>query len=130
MSEEEKSFLKNEGALGKIEVSKDVIALISGLSTMEVEGVESITYQIKSGTYSPVPKDSFQKGIETKISENGVDISINLMTNYEKGIYSVAKEVQKNVKEVVEKMTGKPVSRIDINITGIKMPNKGEKDGN
>ena len=52
------------------------------------------------------------------------------MTNYEKGIYSVAKEVQKNVKEVVEKMTGKPVSRIDINITGIKMPNKGEKDGN
>ncbi len=86
-----------------------------------------ITYQVKSGTYSLVQKDNFSKGIDIKVSDDGVTVSINLMTDYEKGIYSVAKEVQKKVKEMIEKMTGKKVNRVDINVTGVKIKEKREE---
>ena len=125
---EKSELLTSEDNYGKIDVSKDVIAIIAGLATMEVDGVVGITYQVKSGTYTLVQKDAYSKGINIKLSEEGVSISINLMTDYEKGIYSVAKEVQKKVKEMIEKMTGKNVLRVDINVTGVEIKNKeGEK---
>lgn len=125
---EKSELLTSEDNYGKIDVSKDVIAIIAGLATMEVDGVVGITYQVKSGTYTLVQKDAYSKGINIKLSEEGVSVSINLMTDYEKGIYSVAKEVQKKVKEMIEKMTGKNVLRVDINVTGVEIKNKeGEK---
>ena len=126
MVEEKKDLLTSEDDYGRIDVSKDVIAIIAGLATVDVEGVVGITYQVKSGTYSLVQKDNFSKGIDIKVSDDGVTVSINLMTDYEKGIYSVAKEVQKKVKEMIEKMTGKKVNRVDINVTGVKIKEKGE----
>ncbi len=127
MVEEKKDLLTSEGDYGRIDVSKDVIAIIAGLATVDVEGVVGITYQVKSGTYSLVQKDNFSKGIDIKVSDDGVTVSINLMTDYEKGIYSVAKEVQKKVKEMIEKMTGKKVNRVDINVTGVKIKEKREE---
>lgn len=124
---EKSELLTSEDNYGKIDVSKDVIAIIAGLATMEVDGVVGITYQVKSGTYTLVQKDAYSKGINIKLSEEGVSISINLMTDYEKGIYSVAKEVQKKVKEMIEKMTGKNVLRVDINVTGVEIKNKEEE---
>ncbi len=125
---ENKDFLSSEDNYGRIDVSKDVIAIIAGLATEEVDGVVGITYQVKSGTYALVQKDNFSKGIDIKVSDEGVSVSINLMTDYEKGIYSVAKEVQKKVKEMIEKMTGKKVQRVDINVTGVKIKEKGEEN--
>ncbi len=127
MVEEKKDLLTSEGDYGRIDVSKDVIAIIAGLATVDVEGVVGITYQVKSGTYSLVQKDNFSKGIDIKVSDDGVTVSINLMTDYEKGIYSVAKEVQKRVKEMIEKMTGKKVNRVDINVKGVKIKEKREE---
>ncbi len=124
---ENKDFLSSEDNYGRIDVSKDVIAIIAGLATGEVDGVVGITYQVKSGTYALAQKDNFSKGIDIKVSDEGVSVSINLMTDYEKGIYSVAKEVQKKVKEMIEKMTGKKVQRVDINVTGVKIKEKEEE---
>jgi len=124
--DENRDILSSEDNYGRIDVSKDVIAIIAGLATGEVDGVVGITYQVKSGTYALVQKDNFAKGIDIKVSDDGVSVSINLMTDYEKGIYSVAKEVQKKVKEMIEKMTGKKVQRVDINVTGVKIKEKGE----
>ncbi len=126
MSQENKDLLTSEDTYGRIEVSKDVIAIIAGLATGEVDGVVGITYQVKSGSYSLASKDNFSKGIDIKVTDKGVSITINLMTDYEKGIYSVAKEVQKKVKEMIEKMTGKNVERVDINVTGVKIKEKTE----
>ncbi len=125
---ENKDFLSSEDNYGRVDVSKDVIAVIAGLATGEVDGVVGITYQVKSGTYALVQKDNFSKGIDIKVTDEGVSVSINLMTDYEKGIYSVAKEVQKKVKEMIEKMTGKKVQRVDINVTGVKIKEKGEEN--
>ncbi len=125
--DENRDILSSEDNYGRIDVSKDVIAIIAGIATGEVDGVVGITYQVKSGTYALVQKDNFSKGIDVKVSDEGVSVSINLMTDYEKGIYSVAKEVQKKVKEMIEKMTGKKVQRVDINVTGVKIKEKGEE---
>jgi uncharacterized alkaline shock family protein YloU len=47
-------------------------------------------------------------------------LTIPIVTDYEIGIFKVAQEVQKRAKQLIEIMTGLKVSKININVQGVK----------
>jgi uncharacterized alkaline shock family protein YloU len=90
----------------KIE-KKAVVELISKVVS-EVEGV----YSIK--------KTLFRKNIKIKNMREGKEILLGLVVKRGVSIPLVVEEVQRKLKEEVERTLGAPIKKIDITVKGIK----------
>ena len=94
---------ENEG----IQISNDVIAVISGVAVSEVQGVSSMAGGFAGGISEVLSgKKNLAKGIKVDKDENKVKIDVNIIVEYGTRIPDVAFEIQNRVKTSVENMTG------------------------
>jgi uncharacterized alkaline shock family protein YloU len=124
---ENKSAEKKMKESGKITVSKEVVATIAALETMKNKGVVGIASGYKGKSVNILPKNDFAKGVEVWISSGEATVTISIITHYEAGIYKVATEVQKKVKDSLQSMTGLKVLKVNINVLGVKFKEKEKK---
>ena len=54
-------------------------------------------------------------------------ITISIITAYEAGIFKVAEEVQRRVKDAVYSMTGLDVLKVNVNVRGVKFKEETKK---
>jgi len=54
-------------------------------------------------------------------------ITIPIITAYEVGIFKVAEEVQRRVKDAICSMTGLKVLKVDVNVQGVKFKEEKKK---
>ncbi len=120
MSQNEIMISKNEIG-GSISYSENVIATISGLAAGEIKGVVGTSGGIKSGIVELFGKKDLSKGIKATITEDEVQIDVNLVLVYGVTLQEVAAEVQANIKRAVEGMTGLIVSSVNINILSVQV---------
>lgn len=120
MSQNEIMISKNEAG-GSISYSETVIATISGLAAGEIKGVVGTSGGIKSGIVELFGKKDLSKGIKAVITEDEVEINVNLVLVYGVALQEVAAEVQANIKRAVEGMTGLIVSAVNINILSVQV---------
>ena len=120
MSQNEIMISKNEAG-GSISYSETVIATISGLAAGEIKGVVGTSGGIKSGIVELFGKKDLSKGIKAVITEDEVEINVNLVLVYGVALQDVAAEVQANIKRAVEGMTGLIVSAVNINILSVQV---------
>lgn len=100
---------------GQVQISDDVIAVISNTAALEVEGVIGTA----SGFADILGKKNLSKGVKVDVDDNEVKVSINLSVKFGYKVPDVANEVQKKIKSAIETMTGLTVTQIDVNVTGI-----------
>jgi len=124
---ENKSAEKKMKESGKITVSKEVVATIAALETMKNKGVVGIASGYKGKSVNILPKNDFAKGVEVWMSSGEATVTISIITHYEAGIYKVATEVQKKVKDSLQSMTGLKVLKVNINVLGVKFKEKEKK---
>ena len=124
---ENKSAEKKMKESGKITVSKEVVATIAALETMKNKGVVGIASGYKGKSVNILPKNDFDKGVEVWMSSGEATVTISIITHYEAGIYKVATEVQKKVKDSLQSMTGLKVLKVNINVLGVKFKEKEKK---
>jgi len=124
---ENKSAEKKMKESGKITVSKEVVATIAALETTKNKGVVGIASGYKGKSVNILPKNDFSKGVEVWMNSGEATISISIITHYEAGIYKVATEVQKKVKDSLQSMTGLKVLKVNINVLGVKFKEKEKK---
>jgi len=124
---ENKSAEKKMKESGKITVSKEVVATIAALETTKNKGVVGIASGYKGKSVNILPKNDFAKGVEVWMNSGEATISISIITHYEAGIYKVATEVQKKVKDSLQSMTGLKVLKVNINVLGVKFKEKEKK---
>lgn len=111
-------------------ISPEVIASIAGAAVSKIDGAETT-----QGTFfDSIPdilksKDKKSKGIKVIVENDTIAIFVNLLVDYGKRIPDIAFEVQKLVKENVEKMTGLEVKEVNVNIQGLKINTKAHKKG-
>lgn len=106
--------------LGTIRIHKKVIASISSLAAVEIEGVKRVGGDFKSGLLELIGK-KFLSAINVEISKNGeVGLEIPLVIKYGYNIPDIANKVQENVRNSLEKMTNLSIKNIDINVQGIE----------
>lgn len=117
---------KNIDTTGKINISDEVIAVVSGVASLEVKGVASMCTTLAEGITDLFGKKNYSKGVKAVIDGEDVKISVSITVDFGCNIPAVACEVQEKVKREVETMTGLNVTAVDVYVNGVAMP-KTEK---
>lgn len=122
MNEAEKSTL-----VGKIKIADNVAAAIANIAAQEVDGVVKVIGSSTSPITEMFGKRNLAKGIKINMDEEGTNIELALVILHGVNIVKIAEEVQRNVKEAVESMTGISVKNVDITISDIVFEEKKEE---
>ena len=106
---------------GEVIIADEVIAVITGLAAMEVEGVASMAGNATKELISKLGIKSLSKGVRVEVQEDVVviDAAVNLKYGY--NIKVVSQKVQEKVKMAVENMTGLIVSGVNVRVAGIEV---------
>ncbi len=106
--------------LGSIRIHKDVIASIASLASLEVEGVKKIGGDLKASVYELLGKKQ-QRGINVEIDRNDeVILSVPLIVKYGYNVTDIARNVQENIQQSLEKMTNLTIKEINVNVQKIE----------
>ena len=107
---------ENEG----IQISEDVVAVISGVAVSEVSGVAGMAGGFAGGITEVFSgKKNLAKGIKVDVTEKAAKIDVNIIVEYGSRIPDVAFEIQKRVKKAVESMTGLKVEEVNVHVQGV-----------
>ena len=109
-----------EQELGDITVSKEVVAVIAAFETIKIRGVVGITSGYRGKSPNVLSRKDLAKGVEVWMKPGEAAITIPIITAYEVGIFKVAEEVQRRVKDAICSMTGLKVLKVDVNVQGVK----------
>lgn len=107
-------------ALGDIEVAPEVIEVIAGIATNEVEGISGTRGSFASGVAEKFGKKVHGKGIKTEWTEDGLTVDVYCVVNYGVAVAHVAREVQRQIRESIENMTELHAVEVNVHITGIQ----------
>ena len=116
-----------EQELGEVTVSKEVVAVIAALETVKIRGVVGITSGHRGGSPNILTRKDMAKGVEVWMKPGEAAITIPIITAYEVGIFKVAEEVQRRVKDAICSMTGLKVLKVDVNVQGVKFKEEKKK---
>lgn len=120
---------KNNASSGSIKVSNEVIARIALLAAAEISGValdgEGRLLTAQTGFFKP---DLARPVVKVSMTKEAAVIDISIITEQGSKAVNVAAQVQESVKSAVQNMTGVPVSKVNVNIVGIKLVKEEHKD--
>lgn len=97
----------------RLNISDDVIITVTRLATLDVKGVAGLAGEIN--VFSKIKNNPPIK-VSMVGDVAGIDIRIKVKNGAK--VFQVAQEVQTAVKENVQTMTGIPVARVNVIISG------------
>lgn len=114
-----------EQSTGEIKINLNVITKIVELATGEVPGVLAVAgSNFLEGMFS-----KREAGVRVDEDEvGGYIIRIHVVLEFGVDLAKTAQDVQNAVREQVKRMTSKNVSRVDVIIDDVKMPNSDQDD--
>lgn len=108
---------KNQPA-GSLKISQDVVASIAKFATLEIDGVDAVSTG-NIGVKGLITKTNYVKAIKIELSEEVVNVEINVIVKHGVKIPDIANAIQQNVKNAIQSMTGLAVAKVDVIIAGI-----------
>lgn len=106
--------------IGNIKISVDVVSTIAGIATSEVEGVAGMYGTFAGGIAEMLgAKKNPSKGVKVDMTETTATIDLYIVVDYGVRIPELSWEIQENVKNNVETMTGLDVQKVNIHIEGV-----------
>jgi len=121
MADDRKVIKIDEGELGVIQIADEVIAIIAGLATTEVEGVSSMAGNITNELVAKLGMKNLAKGVKVELLEDSVIIVVAINVAFGISVPEVSRKVQEKVILAVETMTGLNVAEVNVKIAGIEM---------
>lgn len=112
---------------GSVRISNEVIAIISGVATTEIDGVVGMSGSLTGELTEMLGMKNLSKGVKVVLGDRDTSIDIFIIVEYGVNISEVGKDVQENVKKSVETMTGLNVIEVNVNVQGVDIP-KGKKE--
>lgn len=117
---------KSVDNVGKINISEEVIAVVSSVASLDVSGVSGMCTTLVEGISDFFTKKNYSRGVKVVIDGEDVKIAVFIVVDFGCHIPTVSCEVQEKVKREVETMTSLNVTAVDVHVNGIAMP-KAEK---
>ena len=121
MADNRKTFKIKSDQVGDVRVADEVVAIIAGLATTEVEGVSSMAGNITNEIVSKLGMKNISKGILVEVMENEVKVDVAINISYGYSIPEVSSKVQDKVKTAIENMTGLNVAVVNVRIASVDM---------
>lgn len=113
----------DNSGLGEVEISDDVLAVISAMAAMEVDGVIAMAGNITSELVSKLGMKKLSKGVRVDVADDNVMIDLSIVLRMNENILNVSKKIQDKVKSTVENMTGMKVANVNVNISSVALNN-------
>ncbi len=120
----ERNFsVKSQRPLGTIDVSSEAIAMVAGITALECFGVVGMSSRSVQDGISELlyGKENLTKGIEVRIEGDQVILDLFVVVEYGTRINEVAHNVIENVRYAVEDKLGLNVSRVNVNVMGVRI---------
>ena len=102
--------------MGTIQIAPEVIEVIAGLATVEIEGVAGMSGGISSGIAELLGRKNLSKGVKVEVGQREAAVDVNIIVEYGRRIPEIASEIQRNVKRSIEVMTGLNVVEVNVQI--------------
>ena len=78
----EKNAVKKENGLGTIRVADEVVSIIAGLATTEVEGIAGMSGGIAGGIAEILGRKNFSKGVKVEVGEKEAAVDLYIIVKY------------------------------------------------
>ncbi|MBO5505428.1 MAG: Asp23/Gls24 family envelope stress response protein [Clostridia bacterium] len=117
----------NENITGKVNISEEVVSIISSQEARTVKGVVGMMSSLTGGFAEFLGKKNLSKGVKVEFQENNIIIDLFIIIEYGAIIQDVASIVQDRVKAEVESMTGLNVVAVNVNVEGVVVPENKEE---
>ncbi len=115
--------LENDTELGSVQIHNNVIATIARLAAIKVPGVHEMSGGLVDDLAGIIrSKKTGDRGIRVDFEDAGVVIQLNVILEYGVRIPHVAWQLQTEVRQAVEQMTGKHVKAVQVVVQGVKLP--------
>ncbi|MVP00156.1 MULTISPECIES: Asp23/Gls24 family envelope stress response protein [Paenibacillus] len=106
--------------MGTIQIAPEVIEVIAGLATVEVEGVAGMSGGFVNGITELLGRKNFAKGIKVEVGQREAAIDVSIVMEFGHRIPEVAGKIQQNVKQAIESMTGLSVVEVNVHIHDVQ----------
>ncbi len=113
--------------LGDMNISRDVLGALAGISASEVEGVAALSGGFAGDIAEIFGSEDPARGVNLKKDDEGIKVDINLVVSYDVFIPEVARQVQERVTKSLTEMAGADVIAVNVHILGINIP-EGDED--
>ena len=125
---ENKEYYTQEMENGSIQISEDVVASVTGMAVLEVEGVCGLSSSIGTDIAEMLGMKTLSKGVRLSTTETGaLRVDCDVVSKFGQNIFELAKNVQENVKSSVESVTGLRVAEVNVTVCGIALPKDSKK---
>ena len=125
---ENKEYFTQEMENGSIQMSEDVVASVTGMAVLEVEGVCGLSSSIGTDIAEMLGMKTLSKGVRLSTTETGaLRVDCDVVSKFGQNIFELAKNVQENVKSSVESVTGLRVAEVNVTVCGIALPKDSKK---
>ena len=116
------------GEKGNIKIAVDVVATIAGIAANEIEGVAGMCGNLAGGIAEFLGnKKNPAKGVKVDMKEDSAVIDLFIIAEYGIRIPELAWEIQENVKNSVESMTGLTIEKVNIHVDGVSFEKEKKK---
>jgi uncharacterized alkaline shock family protein YloU len=102
--------------IGTIQIAPEVIEVIAGLATIEVEGVAGMSGGFAGGIVELLGRKNLSKGVKVEVGQREAAVDVSIIVEYGNRIPEIASEIQRNVKRSIEMMTGLHVVEVNVHI--------------
>lgn len=114
-----------ETSLGDIQINHTVVASIVKISSLEVEGVVAVAGGFVDDIRGIFSSKESRAGIRVEEEGGAYHITVRVVLAFGVELARTAYEIQRAVSEQVEKMTNQSVSRVDVIIEEVRVPERG-----
>ncbi|GBG06324.1 hypothetical protein B1748_10065 [Paenibacillus sp. MY03] len=104
---------------GIIRISDDVVATIAGLAALETPGIAAMSGGISEGLAKRLSGKNAQRGVSVEVGQLEAAIDLRIIVHYGIPIQEVCRQLQLNVRESVENMTGLQVVEVNVKVEGV-----------
>ena len=106
MESQRTTYIEHDNSdLGEVQISNDVLAVISAMAAMEVDGVVAMAGNITAELVSKLGMKKLSKGVRVDVVDNTVMVDLSIILRINENIVTISKKVQDKVKTTVEKIT-------------------------
>lgn len=108
-----------ESSLGKVEIAPEVIEVIAGIASTEVEGVAAMRGNFAAGVVEKLGKKNHGKGVKVELTDDGIIVDIFVVMNFGVSIPLVAQKIQDNIRQALLTMTGLELKEVNVHVVGV-----------
>lgn len=117
--------IKSEVNKGKLTISEEVIEAIAMNATKDIEGFSSFSNR-PNDVVTTIKQKSIKVMSPVRVHQDGDNLSVSIYISVQPGIkiQDIATNIQKSVKDAIQNMTGKLVSKVNVVVAGIDFESK------